>query len=326
MPPPVSPVNIVDPSQLMTEEDIINERCNFASLLDSLYGPLMTVKWCAKHRLIPNSHMCEGCNVLCGLVNHSAESTDPDDGMVWCCELCKEHTSVRKGSWFERSSLKWQNIMIIIYHWAMPFDLDRISYEGDINMDTAKEWCASCRRVCQEYLEKYPIEIGGIDPLDEQKVVEIDETVFESGDCKKLVFGGVERRTKGKKCFLLEVPDKTEGTLRAATCKYVLPGSHVVTDNYEAYNNINQWAGGIYSHDAMSNNWRNLDRYDKDIHIQNMKSMWSRLKEDFECRHHGDLENLSSYLQEFVWRSSLSNKHYAFGHFLAALQSLYGFP
>lgn len=319
MPPPSAPITIVDPSELMDEEDILEEKITLMSIAIIIPDAFEAIKWCARRRLIKNSLLCETCNVPCGLLTCTQQS----DGKMWCCRLCKERTSIRKGSWFERSSLQVQNILLITYYWINQMSQETICYEAKISTDTAMDRFAYCRRVCQEYLDNNPIEIGGRDIDGKPRVVEIGVTVIKSKDCRSnsndgtLVFGGVERGSGGKKCFLVEVPDKTEDTLRAVTCKCVLSGSHVVTDSWEAYKNVNEWAGRIYTHSSLSNNRGFVDPVDRDIHIQNIKSLWSRLKSELELR--GASQNLSSRLQEFIWRSSLRHKDNAFAHFILLL-------
>jgi hypothetical protein len=64
----------------------------------------------------------------------------------------------------------------------------------------------------------HPMQIGGLDQNDMSVVVEIDASKFfhrkyNRGQWREghWVFGGVERNSE--KCFLVEVPDRTEVTL-----------------------------------------------------------------------------------------------------------------
>lgn len=89
--------------------------------------------------------------------------------------------------------------------------------------------------------------IGGIDENGDAIVVEIDESLFfrrkyNKGQVRngRWVFGGCERNST--KCFLVEVPDRTAATLQEEIVRHVLPGSHIVSDGWAAYNNI----PGIY--------------------------------------------------------------------------------
>ena len=44
---------------------------------------------------------------------------------------------------------------------------------------------------------------------------------------------GIERRSG--KCFIVVVPDRREITLRAATERWVLPGTHLISDGWASY-------------------------------------------------------------------------------------------
>jgi hypothetical protein len=77
-----------------------------------------------------------------------------------------------------------------------------------------------CREICEQHLMDHPMQIGGLDQNDMSVVVEIDASKFfhrkykyNRGQWREghWVFGGVERNSE--KCFLVEVPDRTEVTL-----------------------------------------------------------------------------------------------------------------
>ena len=41
-----------------------------------------------------------------------------------------------------------------------------------------------------------------------------------------------------KKCFMVEVPDRTAATLEALILQHRLPGTHIISDGWAAYRNI----------------------------------------------------------------------------------------
>ena len=80
-------------------------------------------------------------------------------------------------------------------------------------------------------------EIGGIEVTGQPIVVEIDESKFyhskyHHGQWRQghWVFCGIERNSG--RSFLVEVPDRTVESLRAAIERWILPGSHVVSDGW----------------------------------------------------------------------------------------------
>jgi hypothetical protein len=115
---------------------------------------------------------------------------DLTDGYRWKCKTCSRVTSIRNDSFFSGSHLSLQQILLIIYGWAKD------------------------------------IVIGGLNDDMTSKVVEIDESKFfhrkyHRGQWRAghWVFGGIERNTK--KCFLVEVPDRTAETLSNLIQRYV---------------------------------------------------------------------------------------------------------
>ena len=93
---PAAPRFIVPEGDILHDNAILNENYNITLLARELVDTLTTIKWCARHRLLENSHMCPQCAVLCGLISH-AQLTD---GKTWYCSLCKHKQSIREGSWF----------------------------------------------------------------------------------------------------------------------------------------------------------------------------------------------------------------------------------
>eukprot|EP00094_Tigriopus_californicus_P013887 TCALIF_13442-PA protein Name:"Protein of unknown function" AED:0.31 eAED:0.31 QI:0/0/0/0.66/0/0/3/0/81 len=72
---------------------------------------------------------------------------------------------------------------------------------------------------------------------------EIDETLVAKAKYHRgravpqtWLFGGIE-------CFMVKVPDCSTQTLETAIQRYILPGSHVISDGWAAYPGINQLNG-----------------------------------------------------------------------------------
>src|SRR3954465_8321067 len=100
---------------------------------------------------------------------------------------------------------------------------------------------------CQKYINRHSAEIGGMDEGGEAIVVEIDESKYfhrkyHRGQWRDghWVFGGIERGTGN--CFLVEVPDRSAATLEPLIERYILPGTHVISDGWAAYANIDRIA------------------------------------------------------------------------------------
>jgi len=118
-----------------------------------------------------------------------------------------------------------------------------------------------------------------MDDNGEPIVVEIDESKYfhrkyHRGQWREghWVFGGIERDTG--KCFLVEVPDRTAATLQQHIQTHILPGSHIVSDGWAAYANIDAIRGGIYTHAVVVHQAHFVDPNDTEIHTQNIENMW----------------------------------------------------
>ena len=148
---------------------------------------------------------------------------------------------------------------------------------------TIVDWCNFFRDECENWVERHSGEIGGMDDNGEPIVVEIDESKYfhrkyHRGQWREghWVFGGIERDTG--KCFLVEVPDRTAATLQQHIQTHILPGTHIVSDGWAAYANIDAIRGGIYTHAVVVHQAHFVDPNDTEIHTQNIENMWMRAK------------------------------------------------
>ena len=133
-----------------------------------------TYQWCARHRLIMNSSHCGTCNVDMSLT----KLTRCNDGYRWHCRGCGKYTSVRAGSFFQRSHLPIAKLIIFIYGWVKDRPLHDIIDEAQFTRKSGVDWANFCRDICAQWLEQNPIEIGGMDDQNNPIVAKIDESKF----------------------------------------------------------------------------------------------------------------------------------------------------
>nr|XP_047129383.1 uncharacterized protein LOC124809361 [Hydra vulgaris] len=216
---------------------------------------MSALQWLAKRRLIKNRVYCENCNTQFGLNAYQ----DAEDGYRWKCKGCNKRKSVRDGSFFSQTAMK------------------------DAPNTLADDWANFCRDVCEVDLETNPSFIGGTNADGTPIVVEIDESKFfhrkyHRGQWRPghWVFGGIERESR--KCFLVELPDRTAATLQNCILQFILPGSHIVSDGWTSYAGIENLHNGIYSHAVFIHERNFVDPYDNDTHTQNIENLWMRAK------------------------------------------------
>jgi len=71
---------------------------------------------------------------------------------------------------------------------------------------------------------------------------------------------------------LVEVPDRHANTLEALVEQYILPGSHIISDGWAAYANLNQIRNGIYMHEVVVHQQNFVDPYCPDVHTNNVEN------------------------------------------------------
>ena len=101
---------------------------------------------------------------------------------------------------------------------------------------------------------------------------------------------------------MVEVPDRTRQTLERLILQYINPGSHIMSDGWAAYANIDQINGGIYSHDVIVHQHNFVDPNDPSIHTQTVENLWQRAKRRLKEMYGTDRQLFESHLMEFAWK------------------------
>ena len=321
---PRAPTFIVPPNEILAPAQIATEHWRLASLCVAFQSDEDCLQWAARRRLIHNTMTCSGCGRPASLVAHS----DSIDSKRWKCRSCNFVRSVRADSFFQRSHLQLDQIIVMVYCWACDMPQKQISREANIPCrNTVVDWCNFCRDETENHLERNPQEIGGFDANGEQIVVEIDETKFFHGKYHRgqwreghWVFGGIERGSA--KCFLVEVPDRTAHTLQQKIQQYILPGTHIISDGSAAYADIPQIAGGIYSHEVVVHERHFVSPNDDTVHTQNIQNTWMRAKRKLRRQFGTSRQLFPTYIHEFVFRNSMRHKE-LFSEFLVCVGTSY---
>lgn len=304
---PRAPTEVVNVGQIMTFHDIIAEdRWNLLTLIPEIATNKLCIQWLAKRRLIINTCLCNICHMPARLVAYSRGV----DGYQWSCQGCSFGKSVRDGSFFTKSHLSLKQILIMIYCWSSDFPQSLIQHEAGINKSTVVDWCNFLREECEKYMARHFSQIGGMDILGQPIVVEIDESKYfhrkyHRGQWNEghWVFGGIERISG--KCFLVEVPDRSEATLTTEIVAHILPGSHIISDGWSAYANISRIANGIYTHCSVIHQENFVDQDDPEIHTQNIENMWMRAKRKLKRQFGTSRTLFPSFLHEFAFRNEI---------------------
>lgn len=151
-------------------EFIRNEETTLSQLIE-LANNFDMLQWLAKRRLIANSMTCETCDLPCSLQRNSHSI----DRWRWSCKKDSFHRSVRKNSFFAKSKLPLQRILILIYMWSHKTPQCVISKETGVSRECMINWCTLLKGLCAQFIERNPIKLESISEDEDSIKVEIDE-------------------------------------------------------------------------------------------------------------------------------------------------------
>lgn len=117
---------------------------------------------------------------------------------------------------------------------------------------------------------------------------------------QRWIFGGVEVGTKGTKCFMVHVHDRTADTLLSLIQEYILPGTEIISDGWPAYFRINQLPEQ-YTHLVVNHSENYVDP-DTGACTNHIESEWQKLKMENKKRYGTQSTVFESYFSEYIWR------------------------
>jgi len=269
---------------LLSTRDLLSEyHCRKDLIQHVVTSNANVLVWLARRRLIHNQCPCAQCGILCSII---VDLHCPDD-FVWRCPNCFTKESVRRGSVFaahRKLSLGLQ--LVLLYEWSYDTPLHCVEREYQISHPTAVSFYARCRRICTNYLTRHPTLIGGTEVVNgvvRGKFVEIDESYFTRRKYNRgshfrrgvWVIGGIERASGN--CFLQVVTHRDRNTLQPIIERHVAPRSHIVTDFWRAYDQLNR-SQRQYTHDHVNHSQNFVDPLRPEIHTNNIENLWYRIK------------------------------------------------
>jgi hypothetical protein len=212
---------------------------------------------------------CDSCN---GAMTERA--TSKGDGIMFYCNkrTCRKSRSVRHGSFFEQSRLPLCDAMLFIHLWSKGYSERLIIDDFPFSNKTVVDWAHFCRDLCMYHFETDNQMIGG-----QGITVEIDETLavkrkYNRGRAVHAgwLFGGIERHNDGVfRCFMHLVFDRSAPHLCHLICEHVLPGTHIMTDRWAAYNGLSTMG---YQHGVVIHNDNFVSPDDSKVHTQQIES------------------------------------------------------
>ena len=114
------------------------------------------------------------------------------------------------------------------------------------------------------------------------------------------VLGMVDTSQSPSLGYMEIVPSRDTLTLRNVIQAHVNPGTVVHTDQWAAYNSLGSLPA-VSSHMTVNHSVCFVDPA-TGVHTQNVESYWNRVKTKLKRMKGCDSQQLSSYLDEFMWR------------------------
>ena len=79
-------------------------------------------------------------------------------------------------------------------------------------------------------------------------------------------------------CRVQVVPDRMGVTIQPIIQQWLLPGTHIMSDGWPAYHNLDQFNDGVYLHDVVIHEQNFVDPLHPEIRTQNEDNIWMRAK------------------------------------------------
>ena len=260
-------------------------------------------------RLITTKQTCH-----CGSSMKKERSKRSIDGEYWRCQdrACRTKCSIRLGSFFHNSKLSLRQIITIVYYWAIECPFRTLAREAYIKHQTVSRWINRIRKVISIELSRNPPRVGGRDATGARIRVNIDETLVSR---KKPTRNGHGRYTPQVWLFgavdslnniAIEICDPDLGRTAAALIpkikRMILPGSHILSDEWRAYNSIGRLEGYDYEHTTINHSQYFVDP--SGFHTNWAEGLWALVKRSFARSFGVRRTRLQDYINVFMWRYS----------------------
>ena len=233
---------------------------------------------------------------------------------TWRCSVCRNTSTILKGSFFENSKLDPFTIMKVAYAYLVTkVNLSGMSrmMSGAPRSENLLDWLQFCRDVLSRDLlqETHCLKLGG-----PNKVVVVDTTTIEKGKRSQVrvtehntticILGLYDVEAKIGQLVLLE--DQSQEAIIPLIHQYVAEGSRCLMNRY-------------FSH-CPTDNSREFEFVDG-VHKNIIKGYFSRLKKYLRGRHSTHAGIIPSYLDEYMWMDL--HKDDVWPSFIRAVQRQY---
>lgn len=227
----------------------------------------------------------------------------------------KEH-SILSGTIFQNSRTPMHRLLRMILFIWLRFPQKFISLMTGIERHSIKYYQSAARVISNRKITSAPILLGG-----PGRVVEIDEALIRKrkynrgkGKQQIWIFGGVERTLPlFSRAFITIVPDRSAATLLPIILEYVLPGTHIMSDQWRSYACLKELG---YIHTTVNHKLHFRDP-ETGTSTNIVESMWAHLRRFFP-RSGVREDELDDYIADFLYEH---RKKVPFVEFLKEMSS-----
>ncbi|XP_060586599.1 uncharacterized protein LOC132742260 [Ruditapes philippinarum] len=239
-------------------------------------------------------------------------------GFTLRCNRNRNHECAsRKYSFFEKSKLTIQDIMVFIQTYLEANTLYQCSRQSGIHYQSAGvDWGSFIRELFKEHFHTHVLN------RKLKEVIEIDESLFgrrikqhrgnHRKGCKIWVFRMVERESNS--IILYPVRDRSQKTLLPLIERHVEKGSTIYSDGWSAYCPLNELG---YNHFSVihkftfKSSYRNLDTGEViQVHTNRIEGAWKHAKDNFKSIAGTQLSQFEGHLAKVIWRSEVKGRYF----------------
>lgn len=308
---PAAPSTIIAPNDRRNSLELCDIDVTMRELGAITADTRSTINWLAKYGLLANERRCT-CPARTIMRLQQRTGDRYIDNVAWACIDCHGQTSIRKDSFFEGSHLSLQQLVDLVYWWSADVKQSEVAHQCRISSEAIVDWQNFIRDICCQYMLDHPVELGG-----PGREVEIDESYFmrrkyHQGAHRpgQWVLGMAERGSR--RCMMVQVPDRSAPTILPIIQRHVLPGTRVITDGWQAYNNlqITLNPGGGGDHAVVNHRLSFVDPNDATVHTNLVEGTWGNCKAKFRGMRGTSSPMFQSHLEEFMWRRLHDRNHF----------------
>lgn len=265
--------------------------------------PELVRKFCMESEILKNSARCITCSRQMSLIN----AVNTSDKKQWYCGRtsyqsknkkkkkrirCKERKSLRWKSWFTRSHMNLQELLLLTYEIVMGTPAARIREEYGMSMQTIVGWRQSASDVILSYVESNNSKVGGFRKLVEVDMGKSKKVKYELGLVENVnwAFGGVERNSG--KAFIIPLAETSAETLIETIKQWIEPGTTVIMDSWREYMKLSS------KQLEELKVKQNLNFVEELPSVDPSEESWRLMKE----RQYNKQNGFSNYFAEYVFR------------------------